>query len=69
MPLRKKVCRFCIDKVKSLDYKELRRLEPLVTPTGKIFSTRSSGNCARHQRMVKAAIKKARFLALLPYTR
>ncbi|MDD4894737.1 MAG: 30S ribosomal protein S18 [Candidatus Omnitrophica bacterium] len=67
--VRKKFCRLCVDKVKSLDYKDMRRLEAFIKERGKIVSTRISGNCARHQRMVAEAIKKARFMSLLPYTR
>lgn len=69
LPVRKKFCRFCADKVKSLDYKDMKRLEAFITGSGKILATRSSGNCARHQRMLVEQIKKARFLSLLPYTR
>jgi len=67
--VRKKFCRLCVDKVKSLDYKDMRRLEAFIKERGKIVSTRISGNCAKHQRMVAEAIKKARYLSLLPYTR
>ena len=67
--VRKKFCRLCVDKVKSLDYKDARRLEAFIKERGKIVSTRISGNCAKHQRMVAEAIKKARFLSLIPYTR
>ncbi len=67
--VRKKFCRLCVDKVKSLDYKDARRLEAFIKERGKIVSTRISGNCAKHQRMVAEAIKKARFMSLLPYTR
>lgn len=67
--VRKKFCRFCQDKVKSLDYKDVKRLEAFVTERGKILSSRVSGNCAKHQRRVAEAIKKARFISLLPYTR
>ncbi len=67
--VRKKFCRLCVDKVKSLDYKDMRRLEAFIKERGKIVSTRISGNCAKHQRMVAEAIKKARFMSLLPYTR
>jgi small subunit ribosomal protein S18 len=67
--LRKKFCRFCQDKVKTLDYKDVKRLEAFVTERGKILSSRVSGNCAKHQRRVAEAIKKARFISLLPYTR
>ncbi|MCM8779584.1 MAG: 30S ribosomal protein S18 [Candidatus Omnitrophica bacterium] len=66
---RKKVCRFCKDNVEALDYKDVKRLERLMTERGKIFSSRLSGNCARHQRMLAEAIKRARFMALLPYTK
>jgi small subunit ribosomal protein S18 len=66
---RKKFCRLCMDKVKSLDYKDGKRLEAFITERGKIVSRRYSGNCARHQRMVAEAIAKARFVSLLPYTR
>ncbi len=67
--VRKKFCRLCVDKVKDLDYKDGRRLEAFIKERGKIVSTRFSGNCAKHQRMVAEAIKKARFMSLLPYTR
>ncbi len=67
--VRKKFCRLCVDKVKALDYKDTRRLEAFIKERGKIVSTRISGNCAKHQRMVAEAIKKARYLSLMPYTR
>jgi len=68
--VRKKFCRLCVDKVTSIvDYKDVRRLEAFIKERGKIVSTRISGNCAKHQRMVAEAIKKARFLSLIPYTR
>ncbi|HUU42441.1 MAG TPA: 30S ribosomal protein S18 [Planctomycetota bacterium] len=60
-------CRFCRSKATSVDYKDLSNLMKLVTPQGKMFSRKRSGNCARHQRMVKRAVKLARFMALLPY--
>ncbi|MDI6758729.1 MAG: 30S ribosomal protein S18 [Candidatus Omnitrophota bacterium] len=69
---RKKFCRFCIgsaDKDKAIDYKDVKRLEVFVTERGKIVSSRYSGNCAKHQRRVVDALKKARFLSLLPYIR
>lgn len=68
-PVRKKFCRFCADKTKHIDYKDVKRLEAFVRDTGKILSSRISGNCAKHQRMLTEAIKKARFLSLLPYLR
>ena len=66
---RKRFCRFCVDKVKEIDYKDLKRLENFITERGKIVSTRYSGNCAKHQRRITEAIKKARFLSLIPYIR
>jgi len=67
--VRKKFCRLCVDKAKAIDYKDARRLEAFIKDRGKIVSTRFSGNCAKHQRMVAEAIKNARYLSLLPYTR
>ncbi|MGE5197271.1 MAG: 30S ribosomal protein S18 [Deltaproteobacteria bacterium] len=69
LSLRKRFCRFCADKSKTIDYKDLRTLESFIKERGKIVSTRSSGNCARHQRLVSEEIKKARFLSLLPYVK
>lgn len=69
LPLRKKFCRFCADKVKSIDYKDARRLESFITEKGKMVSSRFSGNCAKHQRLLRDAIMKARFLSLVPYIR
>ena len=67
--VRKKFCRFCADKTRTIDYKDVKKLEFFIKERGKMLSSRQSGNCARHQRLVAEAIKKARFLALLPYTR
>jgi small subunit ribosomal protein S18 len=64
---RKKVCKFCTEKVDLVDYKDVRRLRSLVTERGKIIPRRISGSCARHQRQVTHAIKRARTVALLPY--
>ena len=66
---RKRFCRFCADKVKVIDYKDVKRLESFITERGKMLSSRISGNCARHQRRISDAIKKARFLSLIPYIR
>jgi small subunit ribosomal protein S18 len=65
--MRKKVCRFCADKLsaRDIDYKDLNRIARFVTDRGKILSRRISGTCARHQRKVCQAIKRARFLGLL----
>jgi len=60
-------CRFCRDKVQEVDYKDVGTLGKLTTNQGKIFSRKRSGNCARHQRSTKRAIKRARFLGLMPY--
>jgi len=60
-------CRFCKDKVKKVDYKDVRTLHRLSTPQGKLFSRKRSGTCAAHQRQVKRAVKRARFMALLSY--
>ena len=65
---RKKVCSFCVDKVTDIDYKEFNKLGRYLTERGKILPRRISGNCARHQRMLTRAIKRARNIALLPYT-
>lgn len=65
---KKKVCSFCVDKVESLDYKEISKLRRFVTERGKILPRRMSGNCAKHQRQLTIAIKRARAIALLPYT-
>jgi small subunit ribosomal protein S18 len=64
---RKKVCRFCADATVGIDYKEPKGLRYFLTETGKLIPQRISGNCARHQRRVATAIKRARQLALMPY--
>jgi small subunit ribosomal protein S18 len=65
---KRKVCSFCAEKSTYIDYKEINRLRRFVTERGKILPRRVSGNCARHQRALAVAIKRARELALLPYT-
>jgi len=65
---RKKVCTFCMDNVKYIDYKDAKELRSFMTERGKIIPRRISGNCARHQRQVTLAIKRARNVALLPFT-
>ena len=60
-------CRFCRLKVKHVDYKDIASLQKLTTAQGKLFSRKRSGNCSTHQRALKRAIKRARFVALLPY--
>lgn len=69
MITRKKFCRFCVEKIKDIDYKDFKRLEAFIKDRGKIVSSRYTGNCAKHQRRIAEAIKKARFVSLLPYTR
>lgn len=64
---RKKVCAFCADKVESIDYKDVNKLRKYITEKGKIVSRRQTGTCAKHQREVTTAIKRARNMALLPY--
>lgn len=64
---RKRVCRFCTDKIKLIDYKDAVILEKLTTERGKILPRRLSGTCSKHQRLLASAIKKARFIALMPY--
>jgi len=65
---RRKVCTFCADKVESIDYKDINRLRRFVTERGKILPRRITGNCARHQRQLTIAIKRARCIALMPFT-
>lgn len=65
---RRKVCRFCADKGLKVDYKDVRTLQNFITEGGKIVPSRTSGNCARHQRQLAVAIKRARVLALLPFS-
>ncbi|HZN59975.1 MAG TPA: 30S ribosomal protein S18 [Planctomycetota bacterium] len=61
-------CRFCREKLIRVDYKDILTLQKLCTNQGRLFSRKRSGNCASHQRMLKKAIKQARFIGLLPYT-
>lgn len=65
---RKKVCQFCADKTETIDYKDTEKLSKYVTERGKIIPKRVTGTCAVHQREVTKAIKRARIVALLPYT-
>jgi len=66
--LRRKVCRFCADKKLDIDYKNARTLRFFVTERGKIIPRRISGNCAKHQRQITVAVKRARNIAILPFT-
>ena len=65
---RRKVCSFCVDKVDHIDYKDAAKLRRFTTERGKILPRRISGNCAKHQRQVTLAIKRARNIELLPFT-
>jgi small subunit ribosomal protein S18 len=65
---RRKVCRFCVDGVTAIDYKDDRRLARYITDRGKIVPRRISGTCAKHQRQLTRAIKRARHVGLLPFT-
>ena len=64
---RRKVCKFCADKIDDINYKDVKLLGPFVPERGKILPRRISGTCATHQRKLQTAIKRARQLALIPY--
>ena len=65
---RKKVCAFCADKIYNIDYKDVSRLRRFIRERAKILPRRMTGTCAKHQRQLTQAIKRARHVALLPYT-
>ncbi len=65
---RPKICTFCAEKVEEINYKEVNKLKKYITERGKILPRRINGSCAKHQRQLTKAIKRARQLALLPYT-
>ena len=65
---RRKICIFCADKNEKIDYKDGAKLRKFIAESGKILPKRMSGNCAKHQREVTRAIKRARHVAILPYT-
>ena len=64
---RKKVCQFCADKTERIDYKDVEKLRKYITERGKILPRRITGNCAKHQRALTVAIKRARHISLMPY--
>lgn len=66
--VRRKICGFCVDKIETVDYKNIMKLRKYVSDRGKILPRRTTGTCASHQRIVTRAIKKAREIALLPFT-
>ena len=65
---KKKVCSFCVDKVEYIDYKDIAKLRRYISERAKILPRRVTGTCARHQRALTVAVKRARHLALLPYS-
>jgi small subunit ribosomal protein S18 len=65
---RRKVCAFCLEKTKTINYKDIGTLRRFLTDRGKIKSRRKTGTCAKHQRRLAIAVKRARYLALLPFT-
>jgi small subunit ribosomal protein S18 len=65
---KKRVCQFCVDKVTSLDYKDVAKLRKYVSERGKILPRRVTGNCAKHQRAMTMNVKRARHMALMVYT-
>jgi small subunit ribosomal protein S18 len=67
-PRRRKVCEFCSDKTKQIDYKDTIRLRKFISERGKILPRRMKGTCAQHQHQLAIAIKRARVMALLPYS-
>lgn len=66
-PARRKVCNFCVEKSEYIDYKDVAKLKKYLTESGKILPRRMTGVCARHQRELAVAIKRARQMALIPY--
>ena len=65
---RRKVCDFCVNKIEYIDYKDVNRVRRFINERGKILPRRMTGTCAKHQRQLSEAIKRARAIALLPYT-
>lgn len=64
---KQKVCKWCVDKIEAVDFKDAKRLRNFITDRGKIIPRRISGSCASHQRQLGGAIKRARSIALLPF--
>ncbi|HBY20969.1 MAG: 30S ribosomal protein S18 [Clostridiales bacterium GWE2_32_10] len=67
MKKRKKICNFCLNDINSLDYKDINKVKKYISERGKILPRRVTGNCAKHQRLVTATIKRARIMALLAF--
>ncbi len=68
-PFKKKHCRFCTDKVEHIDYKDVMLIRRYTSDKSKIKARRATGNCTQHQKQMAQAIKRARYMALLPYVR
>ena len=68
-PPRKKFCRFCVEKARTIDYKDVKKLEKCISDRCKILPRKISGTCAKHQRKLSNAIKLSRYIGLLPYVR
>ncbi len=66
-PFRRKVCKFCLDRVGKIDYKDTARLSKFTSERGKILPRRVSGTCARHQRQLAKSVKRARVISLMPF--
>ncbi len=66
--IRHKYCRLCVEKMDEIDYRDIKTLSGFITERGKILSTKVSGNCARHQKKLTVAIKRARMCSLLPFS-
>ncbi|MBI2902427.1 MAG: 30S ribosomal protein S18 [Candidatus Methylomirabilis oxyfera] len=64
---RQKVCKYCVDKIDAIDFKDIKRLRNFISDRGKIIPRRISGNCALHQRQLATAIRRARSIAMLPF--
>ncbi|MCM8806539.1 MAG: 30S ribosomal protein S18 [Candidatus Omnitrophica bacterium] len=69
MAKKQKVCKFCQDKIDEIDYKDIGRIRRYITPRGKIISAKQTGTCSKHQRALAKAIKRARFVGLLPFVK
>ncbi|MBQ7152019.1 MAG: 30S ribosomal protein S18 [Synergistaceae bacterium] len=65
---RPKFCYYCVEKQEKVDYKDVEKLRKYISERGKIIPRRVTGNCAKHQRLLTEAIKRARYMALLPYS-
>jgi len=64
---KKKICALCVDKIDFLDYKDIIKLSKFISERGKILPRRITGTCAKHQRIITRAVKRARLMALLPF--